>query len=382
MKKISIISLLLFTVMTKAQVHQIKNRVWVQGSDAIKKSVEVMCNYTLVPNDIVKEAKEINDGTKTFTVTHETTIAANTVGQQKKTVKITLPDLYGWASLKVDETKKSVLHINYYLNGFHRVPAHTRIRIIENTITCDKQVISVLTESTLATEQEYNLTMIGWKKDIRKNNKENFSDTLSTWFKTAPKVIVVFNKKHKIDYILVDKFDRTGDYTLNLENRDYISYWNTSYDIGAVNVPFIFRKGYTSSGGIKVDDDFSPNVLTLGIYGGPTVGKYRMRLEGDELKELSRVRGTIGPFVSVRSMTIDSGATSAAITPLEKDRKVNMGVLSVGGAITGVFYNIQVGFFVGVDYGFGEHSGKWNFNKKPWFGFGIGYALSSFWKKD
>jgi hypothetical protein len=40
-------------------------------------------------------------------------------------------------------------------------------------------------------------------------------------------------------------------------------------------------------------------------------------------------------------------------------------------------YNFNFGFFGGFDLGFGNSAKKWNFNNRPWIGFGIGYNITS-----
>lgn len=51
-----------------------------------------------------------------------------------------------------------------------------------------------------------------------------------------------------------------------------------------------------------------------------------------------------------------------------------------GGVALHAAYNLQIGGFLGWDFGFGSDGAKWNFHGRPWIGLGFGYSLSGFWK--
>lgn len=99
------------------------------------------------------------------------------------------------------------------------------------------------------------------------------------------------------------------------------------------------------------------------------------------LKDLSNLGCTVGLFINLSSSNIDSLSTNANKESLKKDEKASIGIISPGLGVMFALYNVQIGGFVGLDYGFGQNGKKWNYNGRPWIGFGLGYGLSSFWKK-
>ncbi len=351
------------------QTYQVRNRIWIGNSVKVKKSVSLTCNKKVPEGYTVKDEFTFTNGAHTYTCSKVTTTPENgTLIPQDTTISLNMEGLSGWANITVDEKKKSLLHVNYYLNGYHQVKKGTIIMTTTKTINCDKTVTSVSKTETLKDDKIYNLT------------KAYKSDTTKAWFINSGEVVKVYTKKNQIDYYLVDKYDRTGDYTISLQNRQFISYNNLSYDFGPIIIPFKYRFGYNSST-IKIDPEVTSN-LNIGIFGGPSFGRYRMRLEGTELKELAKIKASLGLFASFSSITLDSLQTTSAIEPLGKTETKTTGVFSYGVGVNAVIYNIQLGVFIGSDNAIGDYSEKWNYNKRIWLGFGLGYNLSGFWKKD
>lgn len=361
-----------FQICMKSQSYQILNRVWIPESAKIKKKVVTKnCPSTAPANSTVITSTTHKLNGETFTVTSASSPATIT---EDKTFEIDLKDLTGRANLVVDEDDKSMIHVNFWLNPTNKLKRGTKVNIISRSINCAKQLYSSASTYTLINDTTLRL----WRIDAGSN------ETSTDWFKKARTIIEVY-KGSIIDYYLVDKYERETDYYFTLPNREFISYKNRSrLDIGAVTIPFKYRPGFTkkvNDATVKVDPEFTAD-LNLGIFLGPTWGRYRMRLERKELKELAKLKSTIGLFGSFSTTSIDASSTSAAKSPLKDDEKKTIGVISYGVGYTGSIYNWQVGAFIGWDSATGEYSGKWNFNNKLWVGFGLFYNISGFWKKD
>ncbi|MBS1611866.1 MAG: hypothetical protein JST49_03530 [Bacteroidetes bacterium] len=78
---------------------------------------------------------------------------------------------------------------------------------------------------------------------------------------------------------------------------------------------------------------------------------------------------------------MDKTNTTASDTPLTGEEKRSVVVTSYGIETMFSFANIKLGGFFGVDIGIGSSAQKWNFNKRPWFGLGLGYNIAGLWGK-
>ncbi|MBS1638167.1 MAG: hypothetical protein JST26_19800 [Bacteroidetes bacterium] len=169
------------------------------------------------------------------------------------------------------------------------------------------------------------------------------------------------------------KYDPTTDYIIKLNNREYKSFYFTSWDAGAVTIPFKYRFSYHKNN-VAISDQFTADV-NVGAFFGRSLGwvKYKYR-RGYDLKP-GTWKFTIGGFASPSITEIDSSSTSGDIKPLSS--KKTIGAASLGGGIMISAYDFKFGIFSGTDIGIGDDARKWNYNNKLWIGLGLGYSLSS-----
>ncbi len=191
------------------------------------------------------------------------------------------------------------------------------------------------------------------------------------------------NQLH-VNFWLSKDLDKEHEYVIEFGNREYVSLPEISYDFGPITIPFKYRFGYSTGQDPNkkvVSSEFAADA-NIGIFGGVTIGRYRTRYEtGSGFKDLSRIHFTIGGFLNLSTTNLDSLSTTAGNKPFGEDEEKTIGVLSPGLGIMGVFYNVQVGAFIGWDCGISPKRKSWNFNNKPWFGIGLGYDLSALWSK-
>jgi hypothetical protein len=352
------------------QTYETLSKVYIPSSATIIKTVKVKnCNDTVRAGRIVKQEETKTNGSVTYTITKFDTLTSDRPFPFEKTITKELKGFDGYANISVDEKDKSVLHVNYWLNDFNDLDAGTRIRVRNRELNCNKSYTEK--DTTYRLQNDTTMTLC----------KSNVTDTISDWYQNSDLIVEVFDKKDptKIDYYLVDKYDNSADYSIKLENREFISYQKSSVEFGPITIPFKLRFGYTKNN-IPVKQEFSAD-LNIGVYAGYKLGRYRVRYEGTSLKDLSTLSCSIGGFLNLSTASLDSVSTTAGKVPFTKDEKATIGVLSPGIGLMLSVYNFQIGAFLGVDVGFGSYAKSWNFNNRPWLGFGIAYNLSSFWKK-
>lgn len=374
MKIITLIVIFLtISINSFGQIYETKNYIRIPQDVEVIKEVKLKnCNELIRANSIVTAEMKKKYGNYEVTVTKIDSIKRDTILPFDKEIKINFKSLDGKASLSVNEKDNSILQINYWLNPTHTILAGSFIRVIKNKINCDTS-ISIDKEDIAKRQISADTTVELYEADEKDKNKE--------WFKYSDIIIEVY-KDDKIDYYYVNKYDKNGTYMIKLDNREFVSYDKRGFEFGALTIPFKYRFGFTKSVNeqeIKVNDEFIAEV-NLGLFGGYKFAKYRVRYEGGKLKDLSNLGCTVGAFLNLSSTSIDSISTVISEQPLKKDEKTSIGVISPGLCVTFTVYNVQIGGFMGWDLGFGQNGKKWNYNGRPWIGFGLGYSLSSFWK--
>jgi hypothetical protein len=353
-----------------AQTYETMSKVYIPSNAKIIKTVKVKnCDEVIKAGNIVKKEETKTNGTSTFTITKIDTLTNNKAYPFEKTITKEMTDFDGFANLSTDEKDKSILHVNYWLNGLNKLKSNDKVRIRTRELNCNKSYSEKDTSYRLAKDTTVRL----WKTPI--------TDTTKDWFQNSNLIYEVYNKmdSSKIEYYLVNKYDNNADYSIKLDNRDFISYHKRSIEFGPLTIPFKLRFGY-SKNNIAIKQEFSAD-LNLGVYAGYKLGKYRVRYEGTSLKDLSNVSVSVGGFLNLSSISLDSASTSVGKVPFTKDEKATIGIISPGIGLMVSVYNVQLGAFLGWDVGFGKDAKNWNFNNKPWLGFGLAYNLTGFWKK-
>lgn len=373
-KILSFLAVLITLTSVQAQMYETKNYVKIPTNVEVTKNDKVKnCNENIKKGSIVVSEQKKKNGDFDVTITKTDTLKNDTDLPFDKEVKIKFKSLPGLANITVNEKDNSILQVNYWLNKKKTIKKGTSIKVINRKLNCDGKY--EVDKQDAAPRVLLNDTIVYLVEASEDDKNEE-------WFVNSDIIIEVY-KDSKIQNYLVNKYDRNGDYTIKLKNREYLSYKKKGFEFGAITIPFKYRIGETKTvngAEVKVNNEFIADA-NLGLFAGYKFARYRVRYEGGKLKDLSNLGCTLGAFLNVSSSSIDSLSTTLSENPLKKDEKFSIGVISPGIGAMFTVYNVQIGGFVGWDFGFGENGKKWNFNGRPWFGFGLGYSLSSFWKK-
>ncbi|MES2379460.1 MAG: hypothetical protein V4538_00360 [Bacteroidota bacterium] len=358
----------------QAQMYETKNYVIIpKDIEVIKTGKVENCNKNIEKGSIVISEQKKKNGEFDVTIIKVDTLKNNKDLPFDKEVEVKFKSLPGYANITVNEKDNSILQVNYWLSKKETIKAGTSIRVIKMKLNCDGK---------------YEVDKQDDKPRILSNDsivylcKASESEKSEEWFVNSDIVIEVY-KDSKVNHYFVNKYDRNGNYSIKLKNRQYLSYKKKGFEFGAITIPFKYRFEDTKTVNgqeVKANSEFIADA-NLGLFAGYKFSRYRVRYEGGKLKDLSNLGCTLGGFLNVSSASIDSLSTTFSDNPLKTDEKLSIGLISPGLGAMFTVYNVQIGGFVGWDFGFGQNGKKWNFNGRPWVGFGLGYSLSSFWKK-
>lgn len=376
-KILTTIVLTLLAVASYAQTYKALNNVKIKGNFTLIKTSKVKsCQQAITSGANIKKTTTFKntstDNEETFTITEEKTAGAGENISVDKTITNKLNSFDGKANIYVDETDKSKIHINYWLNGKYTVKKGIKVKVIDRKLQCDNTYAETSSTTTLANDTEYDL----WKcstSEIAIN---------PDYYKHSNKVIEVYKSDGTtIDYYLVNKYDKEADYIVQLDNRQLISFKETGFEFGPITIPIKIRPGFTRNN-VSVEQEFTAD-LNLGAFAGYKIGRYRARyVRGEGFTQLpASLSCTVGGFLSFSAAGLDKTNTTAGDNPITDDSKKTIGIVSPGIGIMYSIYNFQIGFFGGFDLGVGSNAKNWNHNNKPWVGFGFAYNLSNFWKK-
>lgn len=178
-----------------------------------------------------------------------------------------------------------------------------------------------------------------------------------------------------VNYWLGAKYDRNEKYYLKLENRQYASFWFNSIEGGALTIPFKYRPKFKKNN-VDVPSELTADI-NVGGYLGYSFGKIKYMYRRNEEKDPSKWLVSIGPFLSVSKVDVDSSSSISATEPMKQ--KKTIAVLSPGIGLMTSINDFRFGVFVGNDWAVGKESQKWDYHNKWWFGFGFGYNLGLIW---
>jgi hypothetical protein len=281
------------------------------------------------------------------------------------------PHSEGKANFYLDDKDKSILKVNYFLNPTNTVPSGTTIREYDPVFSCAGVVaMNLRATRTLAADEGFLFEKVF----------PGSTETNTTWFAISQR-IEVLNAAGGIAYYLVNHLDRNGKYILELQNREHIPFNHPSLDFGALTIPFKYRFGFTKNT-IKIPDDVTAS-FNVGVYAGYKLTRYSIINKAGTYTNRTFFSLRVGPFLNLSSTTLDSISTTVGKVPMKKDIKQNIGVLSTGLGLMGDFKGVQLGIYLGWDFGMGSEAGNWNYHKRKWLGFGLGYKITDlFAKKD
>ncbi|PQJ22767.1 hypothetical protein BSU00_00120 [Tenacibaculum sp. SG-28] len=365
--KIYIVLYVLFsTGFLFCQEYKTNNKVYIpKGLVIKKKQTAKKCIEKLTKNTILKQEEVKNSDGKTYTVIKLDTVQKDTMIAFDRAHILSIKDFSGWVNIKSDANDKSKLNINPLLGIKQKIDSGTIVNRISQIITCKGDYERTSKKDTLEQDEYYNYKRI---------NKEDFIFSKSDWYTSSKNIIEVY-KDQNIDHYLINNFDQNADFYIKLDNRSYLNLKEESIVFGPIIIPFKYRFGHTKNG-VDISADFSAD-FNAGLFGGKSWGRYRVKYESDELKKLSNLSLTVGIFLSLSATTFDEDSTTSAKVPLTEDESETRASLSPGIGIMTSIYNFNFGLFGGFEVGFGSIAEKWDYNKRPWIGFGVGYNISN-----
>lgn len=283
-----------------------------------------------------------------------------------------------------------IVSLNSYAQGErfrHRVLIPKWLDVQERTLIKGKKDIVLASGTVVRSIQTYQLKDTKYEasqSETLANSKVVHVESATTrtitkhipgWANLAQKKDTLF-----INYWLNNKeVNNDAEYFFTLENRHYQPFFFDAAEIGAITIPFRFRSSY-SKGAIDVPSTLSTDI-NVGLYGGYTLGRviYNYQKNADPSPK-EQLNFTFGPFASLSSVSLDKANTITADEPITGDTKYNVAAFSTGLGLVAAVNKVRFGFFYGFDFGIGNLAKKWDYNQKPWFGFGFGFNVISFGK--
>lgn len=280
------------------------------------------------------------------------------------------PNANGTANLYLDEKDKTILYINYWLNDKQTIPRNTLVEESTAVFDCNGSAThrSEPRRTTTGNEDYYLWRVVPGSVEAS-----------STWFRMSDRITVYRSDGSTIDYYLVNRFDRNAKYVLELQNREAISYNSSSLDLGALTIPFKYRYGFSKKE-TEIKSDVTAS-FNIGVYAGYKLTRYSIINKSGTYTNRTSLSFRVGPFINLSSTTLDSVSTTVGKVPMKKDDKHNIAVLSTGIGLMGDIRGVQIGIYGGWDFGMGSDASNWNYHKRFWLGFGVGYKITDLFAK-
>lgn len=290
-----------------------------------------------------------------------------------KVLRIKLfPNSDGDANLYLDEKDKTVLYVNYWLNPKNIIQSEKYIEFWNAVFDCTGAATLTLSQGSGHTLKEDTIAYLY-------TVKPGSSEINTTWYKTSDQIRVYDKPGGIVLYYLVNRYDRNAKYEYELPNRRFKSYKSSSLDLGALTIPFKYRFGFTKNG-IKIPSDVAAN-FNVGVYAGYKLSRYKVINKSGTYINSTLMSFRAGPFINVSAQTLDSVSSTVGKVPFKTNEKQTIAVMSTGlGAMLDV-KGVQIGLYLGWDFGVGTAANSWNYHKKPWLGFGVGFKVTDLFAK-
>jgi len=384
-KKIPTIALLLFAIVTQAQISTTHSKV--SDQDVVIKTVKVYDCKSIVPAGSTLKTETLKKGKdKTYTITTEKKLDNSEPIDVEKEIKIRMTNFSGEASLFSKEDISGKIFIDYWLNPKNTIPTNVTINKITRTLKCpanaEKVVASdyketIKTRKTTERETKYLLRIETAQYNVWR--KPNINTKVPDWFTHTDLIIEVLKADGTIDYVLVDKYDRDVIYELEVKNRAVFTTIDKAIEYSPLTIPLKLRFGY-SENNIDVKEQFTADA-NVGAYMGFRIKKLSSRKEQEKLINLPETAIRFGPFISLSSVALSKSNTNVGTTPLLGEDTDSIGLLSYGfGGVINI-KRLNIGVFYGWETGFGVSAENWNYNNRSFLGLGLGFDLDSFKKQ-
>jgi hypothetical protein len=265
----------------------------------------------------------------------------------------------------------------------YRVWIQNKHQVIQDIKTEKTDTVNLPAGTIISSQKKYKIDDIEYTADIKDTLNANTTilgtKDIPTKVKLPGWATAAVDKDDKsklhINYWLGEKYDRNGKYYLKLKNREYASFWFNCIEGGALTIPFKYRPKFTKNN-IDISDQFTAD-LNVGAYLGYSYGKIKYMYRKNEDKEPSKWLVSVGPFLSVSRVEIDSTTSLSATEPLKIKKAI--ATVSPGIGLMTSIYNFRFGVFLGNDLAIGQTSQKWDYHNRWWWGFGLGYNIGLIW---
>jgi len=215
------------------------------------------------------------------------------------------------------------------------------------------------------------------RANVKYDNEENklyINPWLIKYKKSEGKIKKVKNGelivKNKTEKDTLEYKHREKVYYLNLENREIVSLWFNEGVVSSFAIPIKYR----FRGKEGLDEDFTAS-FNVNLFLGYAIGKTYFTQRNKIGVKSNTWKVTFGGILGTSTIELDSNNTSLDLAPLTSDESFVKGLASLGFGATFSYNKINLGVFLGQDYAIGENADKWNYNKEPWLGIGLGYSL-------
>lgn len=179
--------------------------------------------------------------------------------------------------------------------------------------------------------------------------------------------------------ILINPFLNKNDtinstYYIPLKNRrtEWLPF--TEFTISSVTIPLKYRFGDDSR---NISEEFTSGI-NLNFLIGYSYGNTSFTFRDKVGNKTNTWKLTGGIIFGASTLQLNNANTSASNEPIEAGNTISQGLFSFGFGATYSFNKLNFGLFYGWDYSLGDTSEKWNYDKEPWLGLGIGYSLFKF----
>ncbi|WP_040415562.1 hypothetical protein, partial [Cyclobacterium qasimii] len=195
--------------------------------------------------------------------------------------------------------------------------------------------------------------------------------------RTGIKGFVKFDKNKLTvnPYLIKDKYGDFGKrdvYYYELKNRQTIKLSFNEWTVSALTIPIKYRFKNKDDG---ISEEFTTDFNANLFIGKTLFGKtsFFHRKDVDNITNTYNLTG--GILLGTSTVKLNASNTSAANQPLDSEIEHTKGLGTIGLGLSYSYNKINLGGFIGWDYSVGDNAKKWNYYKKHWIGFALGYSL-------
>lgn len=177
-------------------------------------------------------------------------------------------------------------------------------------------------------------------------------------------------------------YEDEGVYFYKLTNRQTLRFNFSEVTVSPLTLPLKYRFSGTKTyedphEEKKFSEEFSA-AINLNVFIARAWGRtsYHYRDKTESITTTEKLAA--GLIFGASTITLDASTTSASRTPITGDTKITKGLATVGVGGTYNINKLSFGIFGGWDFSVGDEAARWNYNRRPWVGLAIGYALFPF----